>query len=184
MANFYPYLCATLPTLTFGQTPPFSCEEFTQHCAQWLAEDDFAAICALLEDRAEDARHPLCIAWATWEHSLRSALVHARSAALGLDASAFTRGPAAPDNVVRATVQEVMKMDFPWEQEQTLDFLRWETIRHLTATHIHDFAYLAMYAVHLRILHRWAGLSADEGEEIFEEAVTGIRANDNRSQDE
>jgi hypothetical protein len=47
MAEFYPYLIASLPMLHFGMKPPFSFERFLEICDRLIPDKDFQVLLTL-----------------------------------------------------------------------------------------------------------------------------------------
>ncbi len=167
MAGFYYYFIASLPSLSFGQEPPFSSGDFLAQSRQWLPETDWHTLIAAAENRETVARHKAGARWWQWETALRNSLATARASRLGRDPAQYLRGADDADSYVRASVQEFVKLDDPLKAEQALDKLRWSFLDELCVMHSFDFHVAFSYILKLKILERWAALSDEQGRQTL-----------------
>ena len=78
MADFYPYLVASLPTLHFGMKPPFSYEQFLELCRRFIPTKDYHYLTILPPpvQYTEKAKRPVIIEkWIRFDSALRNELV-------------------------------------------------------------------------------------------------------------
>ncbi len=82
MADFYPYLIASLPMLHFGMKPPFSFERFLEVCRPFIPEKDFQLLRTLPQPEQyseKGKRHRIIQKWIEFDVALRNELVRIRA---------------------------------------------------------------------------------------------------------
>jgi len=174
MADFYPYLVASLPTLHFGMKPPFSYEQFLELCRRFIPTKDYHYLTILPPpvQYTEKAKRPVIIEkWIRFDSALRNELVKIRSERRQGDALPYTRhsrytGPSLTPYIAAATINRS-----PMEAEKLLDEIRWKMLDELAGNHYFDFDALVAYAYKLLILQRWETIQRAEGITLLHEAL-------------
>ena len=174
MADFYPYLIASLPMLHFGIKPPFSFERFLEVCRQFIPEKDFQLLCTLpqpVQYSEKGRRHPTIQKWVEFDGALRNELVRIRAArrhrepATYLRPGGYTGSSLAP--VVTAATMQASLLD----AEMNLDEIRWKALEDLATGHYFDLDVLITYAYQLLILQRWEQIRSADGTVLLEQAL-------------
>lgn len=168
MADFYPYLISSLPTLQFGMKPPFSFEQFLETCHRFIPEKDYQILSTLPQPEhysERGRRHHFLEQWIQFDTSLRNEIVKVRAgrrhieaatAATYLRPDSYT-GPSPAPVIGAATMSSSLL-----EGEKVLDETRWKMLDELARAHYFDLEALISYAYKLLILHRWERIrSAD-----------------------
>ncbi|NLX65910.1 MAG: DUF2764 family protein [Bacteroidales bacterium] len=62
-----------------------------------------------------------------------------------------------------------------YERERKIDKFRWEWLENNTLFDYFNIEYIFAYLCKLRILERWVGLNAEEGERVFRELITQLK---------
>jgi hypothetical protein len=174
MADFYPYLIASLPMLRFGMKPPFPFERFLETCREFIPEKDYRLLCTLPRPEAyskEDKRHPLIRRWVEFDVALRNELVRIRAARRHLEPETYLRpggysGPSLASGVMAASANASIP-----DAEKSLDEMRWGALEELATGHYFDLAFLVTYAYKLLILQRWEDISGADGKSLLEQGL-------------
>lgn len=165
MAEFYPYLIASLPTLHFGMKPPFSFEQFLETCYRFIPDKDYRVLSSLPQPDhySEKYKKQKSIErWIQFDTALRNEMVKSRAGRRHIDAASYLRpdtytGPSLSPVVAAAELSPVVL-----EGEKILDQKRWNMLDELAISHYFDLDALIIYAYKLLILHRWEKIrSAD-----------------------
>lgn len=168
--NNYTYLGATLPTLVFGDPPPFPSAEFRRTCEGIMPPADLALLDAVLEGRPSD-RPGFARDWHDRETQLRNAVARARAAHAGTDARSYLREHGGYDVSVAKAVTDAFSKPNPLEREMELDRCRWRLAEDLARFEPFGLAAVLSFAVRLRIAERWAALKDETGARRVEELV-------------
>ncbi len=166
------YFAASLPTLYFGDPPPFGLEEFLFRCQGVLAAAERAQLDAVLA--AAPGPGAFAAAWHAREIQLRNAAAHARAAAWGGEAHAADRMHAGFDLSVQKGVTDAFAKPNPLERELELDRCRWQTAADLARAHPLGLPGILAFALHLRIAERWAGLDEARSQSVVEARVSAL----------
>jgi len=176
MANFYPYLVASLPMLHFSMKPPFSSEQFLELCRPLIPEKDGQVLRSLPlpEDYGKKGiRLPVIRQWIAFDTALRNELVKMRAARKHLEPKMYLRSwdftgslslPAGIAAILNASLLDA---------EKALDETRWKTLDELATGHYFDLDFLISYALKLRILERWEKIQGAEGTVLLHQALQG-----------
>jgi len=167
----YPYFISTLPSLTFGETPPMSCEEFIENSREWISPDDWQGLKSAAFNRENQIKNPAGIQWKNWEETLKNYLAAARAAKLGKDQTPYLSKSGSADSLMRSAVQEAVKAENQQKAEEVVDKLRWSFLDELSATHSFDFNVALSYLLKLKILERWASLDEETGKEALNKSI-------------
>lgn len=160
--NYY-YLVASLPTLSLEAPPPMSGAAFRRLCAEHLTPGDLAALDELDGPLAAAARRPFVAAWRRSEAALRAAAVRARAARLHRDPATELPTGIVGGMEEEKAVSDAFSRNDPLERELALDRFRWRRIEELAGIAPFAGATLLAYALKLRLVERWAAMSAERG---------------------
>jgi hypothetical protein len=174
MAEFYPYLIASLPTLHFGMKPPFSFEQFLEACHRFIPEKDYMIVSTLPQPeryREKGRMHHFIERWIQFDTSLRNEMVKVRAGRWQIEAETSLRpdaytGPSLSPVVVAATMSPSLL-----EGEKILDETRWKMLDELANAHYFDLDALISYAYKLLILHRWERIRSADALLLLREAL-------------
>jgi hypothetical protein len=174
MADFYPYLIASLPMLHFGMKPPFSFERFLEVCQPLIPEKDYNLLCELPkpEQYPENGkRHRIIQKWINFDIALRNELVRIRAIKKHIEPAPYLRtgsyrGSSLAPAITAATVNTIVP-----DAEKTLDEMRWKVLEELATGHYFDLAVLITYAYKLLILQRWENIRSADGMILLGQAL-------------
>jgi hypothetical protein len=174
MADFYPYVIASLPMLHFGMKPPFSFERFLEVCRQFIPEKDFQLLRALPQPEhyfEKGKRHRIILKWIEFDVTLRNELVKIRAGRKHLEPATYLR-PAGYSGSSLAPAIIAANINTPvLEAEKTLDETRWKALEELATGHYFDLDLLITYAYKLLILQRWENIRNADGRILLEQAL-------------
>ncbi|MCE9612969.1 MAG: DUF2764 domain-containing protein [Lentisphaerae bacterium] len=168
--NYY-YFAASLPTLALDAPPPLRMAAFLTLCQEHLRAADYETVRQLLG--LSDARpgNALLREWHGREVQLRNALVRARAARLGRDATPYLRPEAAADSAVDKAAAEALSRPAPHERELALDRFRWAQADEMAGYNPFSVASIVAYALKLKLAERWATLDEQAGRAAAEALV-------------
>ncbi|OPY39128.1 MAG: hypothetical protein A4E35_00362 [Methanoregula sp. PtaU1.Bin051] len=176
MAEFYPYLVASLPMLHFSMKPPFSSEQFLERCCPLIPEKDGQVLRSLPhpEDFGETrTRHSLIRQWIAFDTALRNELVKMRAARKRLEPKTYLRPENFTGSLSLPTGMAAILSASPLDAEKALDEARWKALDELATGHYFDLDFLITYAIKLRILERWEKIRRAEGTALLNQALQG-----------
>ena len=174
MADFYPYLIASLPMLHFGMKMPFSFERFLELCRPHIPNKDYQLLRTLPQPgqySEKGKRHPIIQKWITFDVALRNELVRKRAARKHIEPSTYLRpdgysAPSISPGVMAATINTSVI-----DAEKTLDEMRWKALEDLATGHYLDLDFLITYSIKLLILQRWENVRNAEGTILLEQVL-------------
>ncbi len=174
MADYYPYVIASLPMLQFGMKPPFSFGRFLELCHGFIPEKDFRLLCALPQPehyQVEGDRPGIIRKWIKFDTALRNELVRVRAGRKHREAAEYLRpgGSIAPADVAAGMHASLL------EAEMAIDRMRWNALEGLAAGHYFDLDSLVTYAYRLLILHRWENVRNAVPRALLEQALQHSR---------
>lgn len=178
MADFYPYLVASLPMLHFGEKPPFSFEQFLERCRQFIPENDFQLLAALPQHTRNSERgtaHRVIRKWIEFDAALRNELAGLRAARKRIDPSPYLResryrGPSIlPPGIGTSGDSAIL------DDEKKLDETRWKALDEMAAGHFFDLPLLITYAYKLRILERWEKIRNADTTALLDSAFGAVK---------
>jgi hypothetical protein len=174
MADFYPYLIASLPMLHFGMKPPFSFERFCEVCYPLIPEKDSQILRTLPQPEhyfEKGKRHRIIQKWIEFDVALRNELVRLRALKKHIEPVTYLR----PDRYRRASLAPAITAatinTTVLDAEKTLDEIRWKALEELATGHYFDLAVLITYAYKLMILQRWENIQSADGQILLEQAL-------------
>ncbi|MDD1700091.1 MAG: DUF2764 domain-containing protein [Methanoregula sp.] len=174
MADFYPYLIASLPMLHFGMKMPFSFERFLELCCPHIPKKDYQLLRTLPQPEQyfeKSKRHPIIQKWIEFDVALRNELVRRRAPKKHIEPSTYLR----PDGysvsslspaVIAATINTSVL-----DAEKTLDEMRWKALDELATGHYLDLDFLITYSIKLLILQRWENIRSADGTILLEQVL-------------
>jgi hypothetical protein len=174
MADFYPYVIASLPMLHFGMKPPFSFERFLEVCRQFIPKKDFQLLSTLPQPEQyfeKGTRHRIIQKWIEFDVALRNELVKIRATKKHIDPATYLRpggysGSSPAPAVMAANINPSVL-----DAEKTLDETRWKALEELTTGHYFDLDFLITYAYKLLILQRWENIGSADGTILLEQVL-------------
>jgi hypothetical protein len=158
MANFYPYLASSLPTLSFGMKAPFSFEDFLEKCRGSIPGEDFEILAHLpLPDEygRVNIKNKSVKKWVDFDIALRDELAHIRASRKHIDPSVHIRKDGFPASLLSQTAMSAWRSASILEAEKFLDQARWEALEELGLGHFFNLDFILLYAYKLMILERW-----------------------------
>jgi hypothetical protein len=169
MSRKYYYLIASLPTITFDNKPPLSCEEFLAVCKPQLASQDFQLISQAILDEEVDPRSSNGVfrQWSVFNHHLRNEMTYFRARRAGKDPVVYMRGERSSDSVFADVVAQAAKAADPLSSERIFDRSRWQLLEEMGRYEYFSLEFLLIYALKLRILERYQTIESPKGKAIF-----------------
>ena len=174
MADFYPYLVASLPMLHFGMKPPFSFERFLDICCPLIPEKDCQVLRTLPHPEQylkKDKRPPVLQSWIEFDIALRNELVKIRATKKHLDPAVYLRHCGSGGSFPVPSVQAANITTSVLDAEKILDETRWKALEDLATGHYFDLDFLITYACKLLILERWENIRSADGTILLEQAL-------------
>lgn len=174
----YYFLCASLPSLGFGQDPGLGVAEFDALCADQmppavLASLQRGSLAVSREPGSAAGLPPAYAAYARFEQYLRTRVAERRA---GRDEDNVLRlpDPELYFGEIDAALGPAAAVADPLEREKLIDRIRWRKLDDLEAGHEFDFYGLCIYRLKLEILNRYRRRSAETGRNNFNAAVDRI----------
>ncbi|MBI5308394.1 MAG: DUF2764 family protein, partial [Planctomycetes bacterium] len=109
--------------------------------------------------------------WKTLEYRLKNALVRARTARMKLPPEPYLRNDATVDDATENAATEAMNKPNPLEKELALDRYRWKTLEELTPIINFDLSAIFSYAIKLKMVIRWNGMTDEKGNGRFTDII-------------
>jgi hypothetical protein len=167
--NHY-YLVASLPTLTFGEKPPFTLDRFRSMVHGVLTPEEERDLALVLDGR-DGGSDAFVDEWREASKGIELAVVKgriARACRLGEDCP---QEAGVVAGYAGQRVEAAFEMETPLETELEIDRVRWLVLDELTRLAPFAFKQILAYAVRLFILERWAAMREEEGLSRVEEFV-------------
>lgn len=166
------YLVASLPTLDLEETPAWTPDEFLFHCQGALSPDEWRELALVVEDRAAEGESSFSDWWTQLDTQIRNQIVRHRSAQLGVEARSWMRMHSGYDVATEQAVEDALARTNPMEKEHVLDRCRWHALDERIQADPFGFETVLAYAIRLKLLNRWMGLTDKKGAERIEEFIT------------
>jgi hypothetical protein len=172
MPDFYTYIIASLPALTFPALPPINRQKFLDACRDLVTAEELLLLEALLEDKELPVKdYALLARWVDFDTALRNELVNLRAGRKRKDPQKYIRENIywSPEAIhaAMAAYKDISILD----AEKILDLERWRYLDELCAGHFFDFEFLIIYALKLKILERWEKIRRADKVKLLEEAL-------------
>jgi hypothetical protein len=174
MADFYPYLIASLPMLHFGMKPPFSFEGFLEICHPFIPKKDYHLVCTLPkpEQYPENSKRRRIIQkWIDFDVALRNELVRIRATKKHIEPATYLRSGGYSGSSLAPTITGATINTTVLDAEKTLDEIRWKALEELATGHYFDLDFLITYAYKLLILQRWENIHSADGTILLGQAL-------------
>jgi hypothetical protein len=174
MADFYPYVIASLPMLHFGMKPPFSFERFLEVCGQLIPQEDVQLLRALPQPEQyfiNGKRHRIIRKWIGFDVALRNELVKIRAGRKHVDPATYLRPDGYSGSSLAPAVMAVNVNTSLLDAEKTLDEARWKALDELATGHYFDLDFLITYAYKLLILVRWENIRGADKTVLLENVM-------------
>jgi hypothetical protein len=174
MADFYPYLIASLPMLHFGMKPPFSFERFLEVCCPLIPKKDFQRLRTLPQPEQyfeKGTRHRIIQKWIEFDVALRNELVRIRATKKHFEPATYLRPCGYSGSSLAPAVMAANLTTSVLDAEKTLDETRWKALEELATGHYFDLDFLITYAYKLLILQRWENIRSADGTILLEHAL-------------
>jgi len=174
MADFYPFLVASLPMLHFGMKPPFSFERFLDICCPLIPKKDGQVLRTLPQPGhylEKGKRPPVVQRWIDFDVAVRNELVKIRAAKKHLDPTAYLRPGGSSSSFPIPAVLAANINTSVLDAEKILDETRWKALEDLATGHYFDLDFLITYAGKLLILERWENIRSADGTILLEQAL-------------
>lgn len=156
------YLVSSLPTLQFGDTPPFSLDEFRRQCEGVISESELEALEALIAGRSHS--DSFVSAYYSHEIQLKNLAGKFRAAAWGQDVRFSERSFDGYDVTYAKMVSDALQKTNPLEREHDLDRARFWLVDVLSGVGSYTMAHVYAYAIKLMICERWSRLTPEAGD--------------------
>jgi hypothetical protein len=174
MADFYPYLIASLPMLHFGMKPPFSFERFLEVCCPLIPEKDFQLLRTLPQPEQyfkKGKRHQIIRKWIEFDVALRNELVKIRATKKHIEPATYLRPDGYSGSSLAPAIMAANINTSVLDAEKTLDETRWKALEELATGHYFDMDFLIIFAYKLLILQRWENIRSADGTILLEQAL-------------
>lgn len=156
------YLVSSLPTLQFGDTPPFSLDEFRRQCEGVISAYEMEALEALLAGKSHS--DSFVSAYFARETLLKNIAGKMRAAAWDSDIRFSERPYDGYDVTYAKMVSDALLRTNPLEREHELDKARFWLVDELSGVGGFTMAHVYAYAIKLMICERWSRLSPEAGD--------------------
>ena len=124
----YYYLVASLPTLVFGDPPPFPPETYVGRCADFLKPGDHRELALVLAGRASEGATGFARQWFAADTQLRNAVARQRAVRWNVEAGSSQKSHPGFSVCAEKTVTDAFAKPTPLEREMELDRFRWELL--------------------------------------------------------
>jgi hypothetical protein len=174
MADFYPYVIASLPMLHFGMKPPFSFERFLEVCSPLIPEKDSRLLRTLPQPEhysEKGTRHRSIRKWIEFDGALRNELVRIRATKKHIDPATYLRPDGYTGSSLAPAVMAANIAASVLDAEKALDETRWKALEELATGHYFDLDVLITYAYKLLILQRWENIRSADGTILLEQVL-------------
>jgi len=174
MADFYPYVIASLPMLHFGMKPPFSSDRFLEVCRPLIPEKDFQLLHTLPQPEQyleKGKRHQIIQKWIEFDVALRNELVKIRATKKHIEPATYLRPDGYSGSSLAPAVMAANINISVLDAEKILDETRWKALEELATGHYFDLDFLITYAYKLLILQRWENIRSADGTILLEQAL-------------
>ncbi len=166
MSSSYYYFAATLPTLHFNGSTPFSLDVFRSDCQRLLRQEDYEDVERVLGLRFDRPRNGLVIEWQTFIRQIQVEVAWHRLSHEGAGAALnFERG-FDPDVV--DIINQAFKEEDLFEAEKMVMRLQWDRLERMALNHFFDFEFILIYAEKLKMLERISVCVSEQGKQLFD----------------
>ncbi len=171
MASYY-YLVATLPSLRYDGSLPFTTDDFLSVCKEQVSKSHIALLRQAVS--GEHSSHPFLSQYQHFASMVQKELVEARSKKLSLSDSSYRNDGEKQANISE-TVRQALSNEDVLQAELMLIRLHWAFLDDLSALHTFDIEGLLSYALKLKILQRKSLFTREEGNAEFKRLFSNIQ---------
>ena len=172
--SFY-YFVASQPALSLGEPAPFSLDDYRAEVARLLPPEASMALVSLLDGVGAGMDAGFVRAWRDADTQIRNAAARVRAGRRGVEVSGFLRAHGGFSLYLEQGVAEAYGKANPLEREMALDRLRWSVAEELSRTQPFGLEAVLAYALKLKLVERWSGLSDEAGQAALQAAVKQVR---------
>jgi len=171
VASYY-YLVATLPSLRYDGTLPFTTDAFLALCKDQVSNAHYL----LLEQAVEGvaSMHHFLSRYQHFADMVKKELTEARSKKLSLSDPAY-RNDGEKEARISDIVRQALASDDVLQAEMLLIKLHWNYLDELSALHTFDIEGLLSYALKLKMLQRKSLFTREEGNAEFKRLFSNIQ---------
>lgn len=166
------YLVASLPTLELGEPAPLTPDQLLFQCQGVLSPDDWAELSLVLEGRLDEATSDFAAWWRNVDTQIRNQVARHRAGILHIEARPYQRMHSGYEVAVEEGVADALPHRQPLDRELALDRCRWNALEERTRLQPFSFEQVLAYALQLRMLDRWTGLTDEDGLKKIETFIT------------
>ncbi len=153
------YLISSLPSLTFGQSPPISLENFHNEAKEQLSSKKFEK---LLKLDLKNINHETPRSLNRFIEAIEK---------LHTDFVEIRNAKANERSLKLTTLSKVMIEQNPLEREKSIMKWQWEQLTNIDVGETFTFTEVLVYKLKLQILHRLHSFQPEKGREILESVV-------------
>jgi hypothetical protein len=153
------YLISSLPSLTFGQSPPVSLDSFHSEAKEQLSSKKFIKLLKLDLKNINEAENGKLKKFAEVNEQVMADVLEIRNAKKN------ERSPAIE------TLPKTVLEQNPLEREKSILKWQWEQLNNIDTRETFTVTEVFVYKLKLQILHRLNSFSAVKGMEILESVV-------------
>jgi len=160
------YLISSLPSLTFGQLPPISVDDFHSEAKEQLSSKIYNKLQELDLNNKIDPKIGKLKKFAELIEQLKIDFIEIRNAKKSNRSS-----------IVSILPKTVLEQN-PLEREKSIMKWQWEELDNINKGEIFSLNEVFSYKLKLQILHRLNSFSAEKGKEILESVVNPSKKTD------
>jgi hypothetical protein len=153
------YLISSLPSLTFGQSPPVSLDCFHNEAKEQLSLKNFNKLLKLDLKNINDAESGKLKKFAEVNEQIATDVLEIRNAKKSERSAAIE------------TLPEYVLEQNPLEREKSIMKWQWEYLNNIDTVETFTVTEVFVYKLKLQILHRLSSFSAVKGMKILESVV-------------
>lgn len=153
------YLISSLPSLTFGESPPISLDSFYNDAKEQLSSRDFHKLHELDLQNINESDHSNLKNFVNQIESFKEDLLEIRNAKIN------NRTPLI------SSIPKTILDQNPLEREKSIMKWQWEQLSDIEAGEVFTITELFVYKLKLQILHRLQSFNESKGFELLESIV-------------
>jgi hypothetical protein len=161
------YLLASLPRLSWGETPRFTRQQLLERWKTYVSVEIFESLTAIMNQNFSGSE-PFLVAWRAEEETLIKQLAAERRRRFR---QKFFGAVAEPSSRTSSVVKTFFELQDPLEREKWLDLARWNRASALAFSDSMGTAGLFAYFIQTGLLEKYAALDAARGRLRLDEAT-------------
>ncbi|NLK06660.1 MAG: DUF2764 family protein [Spirochaetales bacterium] len=171
MASYY-YLVASLPSLRYEGSLPFTTESFLKLCTGQLSETHLSLVRSVL--LGQPCSHSFVRSYQKFASMVKKELTEQRSRKLSLSDPLY-KNDGDKEARIADVVRQALSLEDVLAAEMLLVQLQWNYIDELCALHTFDIEAVLGYAIKLRMLERKSLFTREEGNAEFKRLFSNIQ---------